>query len=196
MSLLPAILTFQVLAMCQATPPESAADRQFDKLEKRYVDEAPAMAPVSATLLGDHRFDGKLDQVSKASRDREAAFCQECLAGLAGIDPAKLSRANQVDYAMLGHHLRARLWKLKELQQWAWDPLIYTELAGTSIYALTARNFAPLPQRLARVADRLEQFPDCWSRSARRSTRSACRRSMPKRRSSRTAVPWPSSTTW
>ncbi|NQU25109.1 MAG: DUF885 domain-containing protein, partial [Candidatus Nealsonbacteria bacterium] len=159
MSLLSATVTLAVLTTCQAASPESPADRRFDALVQRYVDEAPAMAPVSATLLGDHRFDGELDQVNTASRARETAFCQECLAKLADVDREKLSRANQVDYAMLEHHLRARLWQLKELQQWAWDPLIYTELAGTSIYALTARNFAPLDQRLARVADRLEQFP-------------------------------------
>ena len=55
--------------------------------------------------------------------------------------------------------LATTLWRLETLQEWAWNPLVYTELTGGSIYGLMAREFAPRPQRLAHVADRLEQFP-------------------------------------
>lgn len=152
-------LVLYTAAVCQAAPVESSMDRRFEELAARYVDEFPALSPVSATLLGDHRFDGKLDEVSAEAREKEAAFCREYLRQIGGIDRAELSRANQIDRAMLEHHLRAELFRLRRLQQWAWDPLGYTGLAGNAIYGLTARQFAPLDERLSHVADRLEEFP-------------------------------------
>ena len=78
---------------------------------------------------------------------------------LAHLDRHKLSRANQVDHALLLHSLRKRKWRLENLQEWAWNPLVYTELCGSAVYSLMARNFAPEPDRLRHVADRLEEFP-------------------------------------
>jgi len=138
---------------------DTAMDKAFDELGRRYVQKFPELGPVSATQLGDHRFDGRLDDVTPAAHAREAEFLKGVLAELATIDRGKLSRAHQVDYALLRQSLTAQIWRLEKLQEWAWNPLIYTELAGSAVYGLMAREFAPLPQRLGHVADRLEQFP-------------------------------------
>ncbi|MBI3863387.1 MAG: DUF885 domain-containing protein, partial [Planctomycetia bacterium] len=138
---------------------DTALDKTFDDLGKRYVQEFPALSPVSATQLGDHRFDGKLDEVSAEARARSAALYRKFQVELAKIDVAKLSRAHQVDYRLLDQSLCGDLWRLEKLQDWAWNPLVYTELAGGAVYGLMSREFAPLPRRLGHVADRLEQFP-------------------------------------
>lgn len=134
-------------------------NQQFEMLADKYVDEFPALAPVKATALGDHRYDSELDQVSEASRARELAFVESYLDQLATFDRGQLSRANQVDYALLTHALRSQRWQLMELQEWAWNPLVYTELCGSAVYNLMAREFAPEAKRLLHVADRLEEFP-------------------------------------
>ena len=134
-------------------------DADFQSLAESYVDQFPALSPAAATTLGDHRFDRELDDVSAASQRRKAEFYQSYLDQLARIDVEQLSRPNQVDFALLHHHLRSRLWKLKELQEWAWNPLLYTELTGGAIYGLMAREFAPAAERLESVTARLEQFP-------------------------------------
>lgn len=136
-----------------------AMDKTFEELGRRYVNEFPALSPVAATQLGDHRFDSKLDEVSAAARQRAAEFCRKYQSELGKIPAAQLSRAHQVDYALLTHALRADLWRLEKLQEWAWNPLHYTDLAGSAVYGLMVREFAPLPKRLGHVADRLEQFP-------------------------------------
>ena len=59
----------------------SAVDTEFERLAQQYVDEFPALSPVSATSLGDHRFDGKLNQVSSEARVRRAAFLRKYLDG-------------------------------------------------------------------------------------------------------------------
>ncbi len=97
--------------------------------------------------------------MSVSSRAGEAQFLGRCLTELAEIEAGKLSRANRVDFALLDHRLRAGLWRLERLQEWAWNPLVYTRLSGSAIYGLMARDYAPLPTRLTHVAERLEQFP-------------------------------------
>ena len=149
------------LVMISAAPTEnmSAMDARFAELSNQWVQEFPEYGPVGATVLGDHRFDTSLDEVSPGARERSAMFCRKYLDQLKVIDRAQLSRTHQVDYALLDHHLRGELWRLETLQEWAWNPLNYTDLAGSAIYGLMAREFAPLPNRLQSVTARLEQFP-------------------------------------
>ena len=57
------------------------------------------------------------------------------------IDRSALSRANQVDAALLANDIDYNLFGLDVLEEWAWNPLYYVNVAGSSIYALVAREF-------------------------------------------------------
>ncbi len=134
-------------------------DEKFQQLSKRFLDEFPALSPIGATLIGDHRFDNLLDDVSDESRRREREFCRAYMKRLDEMDPSQLSRNNQVDYVLLRNELDKWLWQLDTLQEWAWNPVKYTQLAGGSVYSLMAREFAPIEQRLVAAAARLGQLP-------------------------------------
>ena len=150
-------LTFSV------TVAQSSADKQFEDLAKRYLDESPALGPVGATSLGDHRFDHLVNQVSSEARAERVAFNKKYIEELEIIPKRELSRAYQVDAALLDNRLRSGIWRIEELQEWSWNPLNYTGLAGGAIYSLMAREFAPVEERLMNVADRLEQFPRMYA---------------------------------
>ena len=111
-------------------PPPPTADQQFEALAQRYLRESPEQSPVDATGLGDHRFDDRLDDVSAAGWQARLAFTELYLAALEPIDRAQLSRANQVDALLLLHDLEFDRWKLQTLQDWRWNPLLYTRIAG------------------------------------------------------------------
>ena len=155
------IVAFLALVVASMVPAHagSDADRHFEQLAADFVNEMPALSPVGATSLGDHRFDGELDEISPAARKRNGEFIRAYQERLAAIDRSALSRANQVDYALLSHSLKSSLWELEELRSWAWNPLLYSRLAGGAIYSLVARDFAPLAERLANVTLRLEKLP-------------------------------------
>ena len=136
-------------------PPPVADEAAFEALAHRYVDEFSRFSPIDATRVGDHRHDAELDDVSESGRAAQLAWDQELLATLERIDRMRLSRASQVDSAMLGNSLRYDIWNLTTSQHWAWDPLLYNDLAGNAIYNLMAREFAPLPQRLKSATARL-----------------------------------------
>ena len=148
------------IACCAASAgAASRADRAFERLAARYLDQGLVFSPVGATLQGDHRFDARLDEVSAGARAAQSKFTRELLDALAKIDRDKLSRANQVDAALLEHDLQSTLWQLEALREWERNPLFYTGTAGSAIFGLVAREYAPLPTRLAAVASRLEQLP-------------------------------------
>ena len=142
-----------------APPPPPTADQQFEALAQRYLREAPEQSPADATSLGDHRFDDRLDDVSAAGWQARLTFAELYLAALEPIDRSKLSRANQVDALLLLHELQFDRWRLQTLQDWRWNPLVYTRIAGDALYNLLARDFAPAPERLRNLGKRLDEFP-------------------------------------
>jgi uncharacterized protein (DUF885 family) len=145
-----------VYAIASAAP---AADESFSQLAARYLDEIADRSPVAATALGDHRADGRLDQVDAAARKRVRNTFLDYRESLAAIDRDELSRANQVDAAILHNEIESTLFELELLEEWAWNPLYYVRLSGNAVYGLLSRDFAPLEQRLANTASRLEQLP-------------------------------------
>ncbi|MGI9247312.1 MAG: DUF885 domain-containing protein [Steroidobacteraceae bacterium] len=150
------------LALCAphvAEAADSAVEAKFTALGSRFVDEFGRYAPVSDTQLGDHRMDGELDDLGSAGRARSLAWTKAMLSELAGIDRSQLSRASQVDAAILENQLRYSIWSEETYRDWSWDPLVYTQLTGQALYGLLAREFAPLPQRLRSVTSRLEKLP-------------------------------------
>jgi uncharacterized protein (DUF885 family) len=138
----------------------SRADRAFEALGRRWLDRSMRYSPISATTIGDHRYDNRIDDVSAAGRNAALSFTRDILRQLEAIDATQLSRANQVDYAILANSLRAGIWQTETWETWAWNPLGYQSLAGGALYGLMAREFAPLPQRLDAAIARMELLPD------------------------------------
>jgi uncharacterized protein (DUF885 family) len=155
-----------LLAACSSTmhkppaaPPAPDADAQFADLSRRWLDGYFELNPVAATQIGEHRHDAELDDLGAAGRERSLAFSRAMLAELERIAPDRLTRADQVDYSILRNQLRSDIWSGETLQSWAWDPLVYSQLAGGALYSLMARDFAPLPERLRAATARMEKLP-------------------------------------
>ena len=140
-------------------PPPPTPDQVFEQLARRYLDEFPRQSPVDATSLGDHRFDDRIDDVSVDGWKAQLDFSERYLAALQPIDRSRLTRANQVDALLLAHELEYQRWRLATLEDWRWNPLIYTRLSGDALYGLIARDFAPEPERLQKLGKRLDELP-------------------------------------
>ncbi len=132
---------------------------QFSEISERYLEDLLQHSPVTASSLGDHRFDDRLDEVDHAARAQELKAASERLADLDKLDHRQLSRENQVDFALLRQRLEKMIWELETLREWEWNPLVYAGTPGTSLYLLLSREFAPLNERLANVAARCRELP-------------------------------------
>ncbi len=139
--------------------PSSRADHAFERIGRRWLDRSMRLSPISATTIGDHRFDTRVDDVSAQGRAAGLRFARATLGVIEAIDAAQLSRANQVDAALLVNSLRAQIWQTESLQNWAWNPLFYQALAGGALYGLMAREFGPPAQRLESATARMERLP-------------------------------------
>ncbi|MBA3440443.1 MAG: DUF885 domain-containing protein [Pyrinomonadaceae bacterium] len=134
-----------------------ADDNRFETIAKAYIEELLRLNPETATVLGDHRYDARLTDYSLDGIKREQAATEKYLADLRKIDARKLSRQNSVDYRILREQLESRLYAIDTLREHEWNPLAYNP--GNAIFALVAREFAPLGERLMSVKGRLAGLP-------------------------------------
>ncbi len=136
---------------------DGEADRAFARLAGEYLDDRAERHPELATGLGDHRFDDRLADPSLAALAAERHALDGWAARLDALDRGALSAEHLVDAAMMADSVARRVFELDELAEHTWNPLLANP--GRAIYQLLARDFAPLPDRLASVAGRLDEVP-------------------------------------
>lgn len=154
-------------AVASDAPPRgrAAAVTQHEWLrhdEEAYLDFVARLHPVGGTLLGDHRYDAQLDDLSAAGRAADVAYLESILAARTKATAAgqeALTPDERVDAALLDNALRYRLWQLTTLKDWQWDPQGATETIGGALYGLAARDYAPWPQRLRAATARMNAIP-------------------------------------
>ena len=142
-----------------AAPTDAEINATFEKIGASYIDIYTALNPVAATGLGDHAHDAELPRIDADGRKTEAIMYRELLEALAKIDRTRLTRDNQVDYAMLRNALEYSLWDLEVIEGWASDPRRYNSTASSALYSLVARDFAPWPERFGNIVARMEKIP-------------------------------------
>jgi uncharacterized protein (DUF885 family) len=136
-------------------------DRGFTELARATLDGMLEHHPEWATLEGDHRHDGRLTVGTAAHYDQTARWAGERLTALAAIDPDRLAPQNRVDAQILANRLAELRFSVEALREHEWNPLLANP--GRAIYPLLARDFAPLPDRLRSVAQRLAALPEVLS---------------------------------
>ena len=143
---------------------ESGPDLEFATLAGEYLDDRAERHPELATSLGDHRFDDRLADPSAAARADERRALDGWGARLDTLDLDGLSAEHRVDAAMMADSVARRVFEIDELAEHAWNPLLANP--GRAIYMLLARDFAPLPDRLASVAG-LAEVPGALAEARR-----------------------------
>ena len=156
------LLSAGLAAAANSTPPPVSApaieaDRQFASVADQFIERFLRINPEQATALGVHEFDRQVRDLSAAGLARERKIYHASLTTLKRMDPAKLSAPYRVDYHIMTNELEGRLFAIERLREQDWDVLSYNPANG--IYVLLARDFAPLPARLASVKARLEAIP-------------------------------------
>jgi len=156
-----ALIVFALLVVTASTgcskKGPSKADAAFETVAKAYIETLLQLNPEGATLLGDHRFDDRLNDRSSSGIAAQVAVNKEYLGKLAEIDPTKLSAGNGVDYDIMKINLERGVFEGEVLREHEWNPLYYN--MGGAVYSLVAREFAPIETRLASVDARVKAIP-------------------------------------
>ncbi len=107
------LFVFGSAACAHHEPPAlSSAGRAADlhKLFDDYYEETLALDPLTATMLGDHRFDDHMAiEISDAYRARVGEMCQRYLARLAAFAPSTLDDEDRLSHELLRRVLTDRL---------------------------------------------------------------------------------------
>jgi uncharacterized protein (DUF885 family) len=131
--------------------------QQFHRVTHAYIERYLATHPEDATQLGDHRFDRRSADVSKAGIEANRALFRGTLVALEAIPASSLPAEEAVDRDILVVDLQARLFDIEVLQTYRRRVTDYSATQG--VYLLVARDYAPLAQRLAAANERLKAIP-------------------------------------
>jgi uncharacterized protein (DUF885 family) len=75
------------------------------------------------------------------------------------IDPALHTRTEQVEHALVGANIEARIHELEAVRTWERNPQFYADALGTSLATQALFSYAPEPDRARRVVSKLRQTP-------------------------------------
>ncbi|MEO8437077.1 MAG: DUF885 domain-containing protein [Chloroflexota bacterium] len=113
--------------------------------------------PTFATAIGEHAHDARWPDLTAGGRAERLAFDERWLAELGSM--SGLTPDETIDRDLLVGELEAARFAETELRDDAWNPLDWIYLIGDGLFTLNAREFAPLANRLASTAGRLEGLP-------------------------------------
>ena len=140
------------------TLPPSDADARFDRTVDRWFRDQLAAHPETATFLGIHDHDADLSAGGRDAVDGDIAFYERTIGEFSAIDGAELSQERALDRDLALHQARLNHYWLTEYRQWSGASEGAGHI-GEALFPLFTRDFAPLPERLASIAGRLEQAP-------------------------------------
>ncbi len=129
-------------------------------LFQTYLDECFALRPLDATLLGDHRFDGKLDDVSPEARQKWLDHFRHQLQKLEQhVQYDSLNRVEKIDYEIWRDELKRNIWLNENTNPFAEDPRVYGNYINDSVYLLLAQSTLPLEKNVTNAIARIQEIP-------------------------------------
>jgi len=142
----------------QATQSDgSGLDPRFDAIIREHFDRLMAREPVWATFLGIHDRDDQLGQASREAREANVADTKALIGKLQALD-GELDAATSFERELALH--AANRWLFDDEVHRVWERRgTAMDDIGDGLFALLARDFAPLPERLASMTSRLEDAP-------------------------------------
>lgn len=136
------------------------ADVRLEAFFREHLDAWFEMRPVSATELGNHRFDHRLDELTPAARARWVDHTRQSFAALPQqVERARLSRAGQIDFDIFEHELRKSLWLAEHFDPFATDPRTYSQFISGNIFDLLAQSSLPREVNVSNAIARIRQVP-------------------------------------
>ena len=114
--------------------------------------------PSSATSVGFHQYDDKIEDYSAAAFQKRIDTLKQLQTRLATL-PSQRTPDDAIDIEILDGQIRAELLDLEILQTWRHNPMNYVSLPGAAVDNLMKRNFAPPADRLRSIVSRLKGVP-------------------------------------
>jgi uncharacterized protein (DUF885 family) len=132
-------------------------DRLYDLVEERFR-RVIRDNPIVGTYLGIHTEDARLGVATRDAVLAELAADKAHLAAVEALDPAGLSAAARLERDLEIHNVRRSNFDTEVVRIWERRSTALDTI-GDALFLIFAQDFAPLADRLASIAGRLEAVP-------------------------------------
>jgi len=133
---------------------------EFYRRAEGFINRLMEEAPVVATQLGDHRFDDRLADRSKAALERQHREIRGWLREFERFDPADFDPDARIDHRLMVQIARSILRGFEKLRHHLRNPGLYPEECLAGVFLLLVREFAPLEERLRSALGRVRATPE------------------------------------
>ncbi|MFI5778058.1 DUF885 domain-containing protein [Nocardia sp. NPDC051570] len=135
-------------------------------LAEKYWDTVLEASPSSATLLGDRRFDDRIEDLSLATEQRLIGVYQDLLQQVSAVDPATLAAEDRTTRSLLINELASTVDHL------SWRPveMASDQMDGvhSMVLTLAPQTNAPTPESALALVQRFRQFDSLFGQAAER----------------------------
>lgn len=136
------------------------ADEQLQAFFKSHLEETFRLRPFEATILGDHRFDHLLDDISPEARAAWLSQWRTSLQTLtSSITVAELTPNAKVDFEILKDELARNIWLAENTKPFEEDPRTYGSYISDSVYSLLTQSTLPQEKNIGNAISRMKQIP-------------------------------------
>jgi uncharacterized protein (DUF885 family) len=158
-----------VLPRPTSQPTAGPLDGQFWALVEDNFRRLIEAHPIYATYLGIHDQDARLGDASRDAVEQDIADAKKLQSDLEAIDPAGLSESVRFERELALHNVRRELFDSEVHRVWERRSTAMDGV-GDALFSIFARDFAPLPDRLASITERLEGVPEFLEQHKTRAT--------------------------
>jgi uncharacterized protein (DUF885 family) len=155
-----------------APPPPSDANLRLEQLVQGNLNAELAFSPVTATWLGAHAYDDRVDDLRAETQAKEVARLRQLLDRVRALDERELDDVHRVDRLLLERRAEGALFDLVELRPFERNPLVYLDLAQSAVDELVRQETIPLADRVRAITARLWKLRPLFD-EARRNLRNS-----------------------
>jgi len=134
-------------------------NQKFNNLVDAILEFRWMTSPLEATLMGIHKYDERLDQVDRKTRQNYTQKLESYVEKLDEFKESDLSKDEQLDWELLSNSLRAEIRIEQGFNRYERDASLCPEITLWGCYILMMRDFAPIEKRMKSVLARMEQIP-------------------------------------
>lgn len=153
------LLNLLVLVSLMTSAVAQDADAKLEAFFREHMEESFRLRPLEATMLGDHRFDHLLDDISPEARRGWLEHYRTQLEKLPKAIPKGLSRNGQIDYEILRDDLIRNIWLAENTRPFEEDPRTYGGYITDSVYTLFVQSTLPKEKNITNAIGRIAEIP-------------------------------------
>jgi uncharacterized protein (DUF885 family) len=138
----------------------------FDLALRDLLDDLFEAEPTWATHVGFHAFDDRWPDVTEEGRTARLTMLAGHRDRLNALADEELSPSERIDRGITLEAIAAAEFELADLREPAWDPLSYVYMAGSGLFNILAREYAPWAHRGAAFVGRVQGLPQLLADAA------------------------------